>query len=77
MIESVLGTLTNYAIIIQENSGDVNISYIGIAPIGSATSAAVWQIKELDETTGAVITWCDGNDSFDNIWDNREGLTYS
>lgn len=53
------------------------VSYIGEAPVGSATSAAVWRIKKVDETSGTIVTWADGNSQFDNIWDNRASLTYS
>ena len=65
------------AVNVQVNSGDANIEYIGKAPIGSLTSAEVWQIKKIDITTGTVITWADGDDSFNNEFDNRESLSYS
>lgn len=55
-----------------------SLSYIGFAPIGSATSAAVWRIFRL-QTTGDVQAqeWADGDSSYDNIWDDRATLTYS
>ncbi len=53
------------------------ITYIGDAIPGTLTSAAAWRIKKLDETTGLIMTWADGNALFDNIWDNRAALTYS
>lgn len=65
------------ALNIQVDSGDANIEYIGKAAIASATSAAVWQVKKVNITTGTVITWADGDDSYDNIFDNREALSYS
>ena len=52
-------------------------TYIGKAPIGSATSSAVWQVAKLDTTSGLVKTWADSNASFDNVWDNRASLTYN
>lgn len=52
------------------------IIYMGKAPVGSATSAAVWQIAKLDTTSGAVKTWADLG-RFTQIWDDRTGLTYS
>ena len=52
------------------------ITYIGKASIGSATSATAWQIKKIDEASGVSITWADGNDNFDNVWDNHSSLTY-
>lgn len=71
------GIGTNYALYIRANSGDSLVEYLGRAPTGSSTAGAVWQIRKIDETTGTIITWADGNDSFDNIWDNRESLSYS
>lgn len=66
-----------YATQIQIDSVDVNVQYIGRAVLGSLTSAPVWQIQKLNENTGTVITWADGDNAFDNIWDNRELLSYS
>jgi hypothetical protein len=63
---------------IKNDSGDTNIKYIGKALIGSATSAAVWQIQRLDTTSGELVkTWCDGDASFNNVYDNREALSYA
>ena len=66
-----------YAMNLQTDSGDANVQYLGKAAPGTATSAASWQIQKIDETTGTVITWADGNSSFDNVYDNRESLSYS
>ena len=55
-----------------------NIIYMGVAAIGSATSAAVWQIHRINTTGGNVsVDYADGNENFDNIWDNRASLTYA
>lgn len=53
--------------------------YVGKAAPGSASSAAVWQVKKLaySGTNVTQVDWADGNDSFDNIWDNRASLAYS
>lgn len=51
--------------------------YLGKATPGTATNAASWQIMKVDESAGTVITWADGNTDFDNIWDNRQSLTYN
>lgn len=56
------------------------VTYVGKATIGSSASSAVWQIKKIDETgtpITMVITWADGNATFDNVWDNRASLSYS
>ncbi len=62
---------------IKIDSGDTNITYIGKAPIGSATSSAVWQVAKLDATGGELVkTWAD-NAGFTQVFTNRESLTYS
>lgn len=65
-----------YSIRVDEPSSGV--LYVGEALIGSLTSTAVWKIKKLT-TVGAItsVLWADGNDAFDNIWDNRTSITYS
>lgn len=52
-------------------------TYIGKAAIGSLTSDAVWKIYRLDETHGLIVLWADGDNEFDNIWDDYNLLTYS
>ena len=57
-----------------------NLIYLGKAPIGKASSEAFWQIKKLAYDANAnltSITWSGGKPSFESIWDNRTGLTYS
>lgn len=68
---------TDFSVRIAVDSGDANVQYIGKAPIGSDTSLAVWQIKKLDETSGTAITYAGGTAAFENVWDNREALSYS
>lgn len=67
----------NYTTRIEEDSVNSNYTYIGNAAIGSSEGSAVWQIKRLDATTGLVKLFADGDDSFNNIWSNRESLSYS
>lgn len=64
-----------YAVLIDDSAAP--LTYIGSALPGSVTSAAVWQVKLLDETTGLVTTFADGDANFDNIWDDRASLSYS
>ena len=67
----------NYATKIDTTSTTDNI-YIGKAAIGSSGASAVWQIKKLNTATLALDkTWCDGDDLFDNEWDDRVSLSYS
>lgn len=64
----------NYTIRVDDAS--TTVTYIGKALVGSTTSSAQWQIKKLDTTSGVVINFADGNDQFDNVWDDRASLTY-
>lgn len=50
--------------------------YTGRAARGTATSAASWRISRFDFGTGAV-TFADGDQLYDNVFDNRESLSYS
>lgn len=60
-----------------DDSSTPNTTYIGKAAPGSATSAAVWQIAELDTTSGIIKKWPNGSVSFDKVWDDRTSLTYT
>lgn len=54
--------------------------FVGWATPGSATSAAVWRIIKIVYDTNdnpLQVLWADGNEAFDNIWDNRAALAYS
>ncbi|MBL0320556.1 MAG: hypothetical protein IPP74_14870 [Alphaproteobacteria bacterium] len=63
-----------YATLVDDSGAPV--TYVGSALPGSSTADAVWQIKKLDETTGLVTTFADGDSNFDNVWDDRASLTY-
>lgn len=71
---SITPVATQYALKLDQASA--TITYVGEAPTGGNGASAIWRIKRLDETSGLVITWADGNANFDNIWDNRAALTY-
>lgn len=54
--------------------------YQGWAVPGTATSSAAWRIRRVVSSgtpTDTSITFADGDDSFNNVWDNRTGLSYS
>lgn len=53
------------------------LTYVGEALVGASESSPVWRIKRIDETSGIVVLWADGNDNFDNIWDDYLTITYS
>lgn len=53
-------------------------TYFGFAAIGSDNGDAVWKIKKMVLISGvSEIKYADGNEDYDNIWDNRASLTYS
>ena len=54
------------------------ITYIAVASPGSAQSAAVWQVKKIDESvTGTtIITWADGDGLFNNVATDLTTLSY-
>lgn len=54
-----------------------SITYVGRAAVGTATSAASWQVQRIS-VSGVVtaIEWADGDGLFNNVWDNRAALSY-
>lgn len=66
---------SHFAVLVDNVS--TSLVYAGRAALGSATSAAVWQIQRA-QTVGTVTTvaYADGDADFDNVWDNRASLTY-
>lgn len=60
-----------------DDATTADVTYLGKAAIGTATSAAGWQIAKLSTASGLIKTWADGNVNFDNVWDNRASLSYS
>lgn len=58
---------------------DPTVNYIGESSFGTATSTPTWRIFRLSYTgTGSfTLDYADGDDLFDNVWDDRASLTYS
>ena len=50
--------------------------YVGKAQPGSATSSALWQIQRITQSDTTIL-FADGNQNFDNIWDNYASLSFS
>lgn len=66
---------SNYTTLLDDQGA---ISYVGKASLNSATNSAVWQIRKISQDgTVLSILYADGDDSFDNVWDNRASLVYS
>ena len=54
-----------------------DVTYVAMAAPGTAQATAKWQAMKIDETTGIVITWADGDADFDNISTDLTALSYS
>lgn len=63
-----------------EDSGDPLIYYLGLAEPGTGTGAASWQIRRITysaSTDDVIVQWADGDALYDNIYSDRESLSYS
>ena len=58
---------------------DPVITYRGDALPGTAEAGALWRVQRMTEQSDMDIDiiFADGDDNFDNIWDNRLSLSYS
>lgn len=67
-------------IIRLDYDGSGNVIYIGIAWPRETTSEPVWQIRKFTyDGSGNVLSalYADGDKYFDNVWNDRAGLSYS
>lgn len=54
------------------------LTYVGKAHVNAETDEPIWQIQRIETTgTETVIEFADGDAKFDNVWDDRGGLTYA
>lgn len=75
---AVSGVTGDLAVQYIQDSVVTTTFYLGKAAVGAATSEAKWQIKRVSIVSGdVVITWADGDTNFDNIFNDRESLTYT
>ncbi len=65
---------TNYSVIVDDTT-TAGFTYVCKAVIGTASSAASWQIVKIPDGTTPSL-WADSNENFDNIADNRAALSY-
>jgi hypothetical protein len=76
MAELITTNIPKRALAIDEQGS--NLTYIGIAMLGSLTSDAVWQILKIEKVgSETTFEYADGNDNYDNVWDDHLSLTYS
>ena len=68
---------TTITVLDYDASGD--LIYSGKAEGGASKASAGWQIKKYIYTSGNLtdIQYADGNNNYDNIWNNRATLSYS
>lgn len=52
-------------------------TYVAKAPVGTAQASALWKAYRIDETSGLVILFADGNTNYDNVATDLTALTYS
>lgn len=52
-------------------------TYFAWADPGSTQASAVWKAMKMDEATGNVITWADGDSNFNNVATDLTTLSYS
>ena len=58
------------------DSTNLNYLYTGSAAPGSSEADPVWRISRYDFSTGELY-YADGDELYNNIYDNRESLSYS
>jgi hypothetical protein len=56
-----------------------DVEYAGYAPPGSANDSAIWRITKFyyDGSLMSGQRYADGNLNYDNVWINRDALSYS
>lgn len=57
-----------------------NLVYIGKAVVGTAKSAALWQIKKLTYNASSNLTdiaHANGSETFEYVWNDRATYSYS
>ena len=65
---------------VQVDFVDSDLIYKGWADPGSATSSPVWRIQRMTfvgSDEDLVLEWAEGNGNFNNVWNDRAGLSYS
>ena len=62
---------------LREDESQPYIIYKGYAAPNTNTTDAVWAIQKITRINDEIIyEWADGNDFYDNVWDNRFVVQY-
>lgn len=63
---------------VQFDNAGSGVYYLGYSGPGVGTDAASWQIQRVTSSGGdVVVEYADGDSLFDNVYDDRAGLSYS
>ena len=78
LLLTLVATVYADAVVTRIAYSGSNPIYIGKAQSGAATSSSSWQIKRLTYSGSDVTTieFADGDEKYNNVWDNRASLTY-
>jgi hypothetical protein len=87
ILSEILRTLTEIGTKITGSGGvrqptridesNPNVVYNGFSVAGAITTDAVWGIQKVTREKDVIIYgWADGDELYDNIWDNRYELNY-
>ena len=91
ILNGILGVLTDLKVIMNTGGGGggikqpiridestPNIIYNGFAVTGASTAEAIWAIQRVTRDKDIIVyEWADGNELYDNVWDDRYNLAYA
>ena len=71
------GTTGGFLIWNIDKASVPGMTFIGAAPPNTLSTAAVWKILVIDNTTAITrIRYAESNSRFDKVWDDRAGYAY-
>jgi hypothetical protein len=83
-MSNITGTIASQPTPLYADRYDIvstTIFYRGQALPGSSDASAVWRLWKVtvntSGTTTASVTWANGTNSFDKVWNDRATYTYS
>ena len=91
ILNGILGVLTDLKVIMNTGGGGggikqpiridestPNIIYNGFAVTGASTAEAIWAIQRVTRDKDIIVyEWADGNELYDNVWDERYNIAYA
>lgn len=91
ILNGILGVLTDLKVIMNTGGGGggikqpiridestPNIIYNGFAVTGASSAEAIWAIQRVTRDKDIIVyEWADGNELYDNVWDDRYNLAYA